>query len=862
MNLRFVCGVFALTVAFTPAAATTIVAPHMVKDILTDRGYGGSAPRDFVGAGNRFYFSAQTPLNGRELYVSDGTNAQLLADLVPGTGSSNVVPFGVSNGRIIVDADDAVAGEQISAVDAQTGTSVALINFGAPLRPGEPRASRIGQVGARTLFEIRGNGRELWSTDGTPGGTVQLPQGFYWGGPENFCNLGDRVLYIGSDGRSIWRTDGSAVGTTLVASLTQESQINSSARGGSACYFLFNRNSGWSLWRSDGTGATVAGLQSSGYPIALAATPTAAIVADRSTASRLRLWSTASAQPIADIADSATSALHTVGTRVVLVTGVTENSQSVSALFVSDGTAAGTRRLTVPADYSARADDGCSRVLGSVLVLSCERLWRIDPASGAVTSAATGYQSFDLIHAAVFGSALVGAGRPADQSDADEVWRTDGTATGTRELHDIWQKNRSSVGGVFPVAVNGTRIFFAGVQNDAAAGTLAARAFWRSDGTEAGTLEFPNALYGGGRIDALAAFGDGVLFMSQLNSSAAHYRSNGMPNDVRRVVDDTYFNLIQSSENRQSALLSCKVGTSSWDLCGMRSDDAQAAIVLPRGQDYGRVEVVGALDDKVVFYISDYSATPDRRGLWRSDGTAPGTFRIVPDLQPANHYGQPRPASLADGNRLWFDGTVYGNGGQRGLYVSDLTLAGTRLVAELPAVVTAFAKLGGGRIAFVAGEYNSQLWVSDGTPAGTQVLRTFTGTRIDRLEPVGGRVHFFAPNGSVLGYYVSDGTKHGTFAADLPSDLRIEGAQFPKAIDDGTAVLTCKAADTGLELCAIDADGSNLRLVQDIFPGPETSFIEFMARTSDALYFTADDGYHGSELWRIPFDRLFANGFE
>lgn len=221
MNLRFAYGLVALAVAIAPAAASTIIAPHLVKDILAGRGYGGSAPQHFLSTADRFYFSAQTPLNGRELYVSDGTSAQLLADLVPGTGSSYVMPLGISNGRIIVDADDAIAGEQISAVDAQTGSAVALVNFGAPMRPGEPRATRVGQIGARTLYEID-NGRELWSTDGTPGGTVPLPQALYWSALGSFCSLGGHALFVGSDGRSIWRTDGTAAGTTQIASLPQE----------------------------------------------------------------------------------------------------------------------------------------------------------------------------------------------------------------------------------------------------------------------------------------------------------------------------------------------------------------------------------------------------------------------------------------------------------------------------------------------------------------------------------------------------------------------------------------------------------------------------------------------------------------
>ena len=38
-------------------------------------------------------------------------------------------------------------------------------------------------------------------------------------------------------------------------------------------------------------------------------------------------------------------------------------------------------------------------------------------------------------------------------------------------------------------------------------------------------------------------------------------------------------------------------------------------------------------------------------------------------------------------------------------------------------------------------------------------------------------------------------------------------------------------------------------MVADIMPGPDGSYPGFLTRVGDRLYFAADDGVHGRELW-------------
>lgn len=866
MKLLFAFGAMIVGSIAVPAVATTFATPQMVKDIATGRGAGSSGPRDFLRAGGVAYFSAQTPLQGRELYATDGVNARLVADLTPGTGSSDPVPLGVGGGRLIVDAYGA-AGEQLLSVDPATGSSVVLFGLGSPLPGGSRRTQSTDGVGTRAVVKVIGSGHELWSTDGTPAGTMLLPHRAYGDAPgDMFCSLGNHAIFVGSNGHSLWRTDGTVAGTASVATLGDDLQAHESARIGGTCYFLFRRGFGWSLWRSDGNGAALVTQQSSATPLALVAAPSAVFVVDfvNSMPYRQRLWNAAAATPLLDIVVGSTSAkLNAVGSRVIFQTAVIENGQQTPAFFLSDGAAAGTQRLTPPSDFRG-FDRHCARAIGNVLVAACgTQISRIDTTNGAITSAYLPVEWPSFGPVTDIGGVVIGAGDPFSRVGGVEVWRTDGTAAGTRELHDIWPKSQDGLSSdMYLKSANGARLFFSHVLDYANGDGVDLKRLWRSDGTEAGTFELAPALYADGSVAALTPFGDGILFMSQLFGNARQYRSDGTPQGTTLIFDRASFSLLHSSESRRTALLSCNVGTSYWDLCGIQAHDTQAALVLPRGQQSGRAEVVGGLGDLVLFYISDINGSDDYRGLWRSDGTGPGTFRIVTDLQAANHYGTPYPVSLVDGNRLWLDGKVYSSQ-QRGLYLSDGTTSGTRLVASLPAVVTAFAKLGSRRVALLVGESDPQLWISDGTAAGTQRLLTLTGGYVRELERVGDRVHFIVAYGNgTAQYYLTDGTMAGTHLTGGSPNLSVLGGFGPKAISADMALLPCQGPAIGQELCAINADGGGLRLVQDIFPGPEGSGLRFLDRTTDAIYFTADDGYHGRELWRVPADRLFADGFD
>jgi ELWxxDGT repeat protein len=194
------------------------------------------------------------------------------------------------------------------------------------------------------------------------------------------------------------------------------------------------------------------------------------------------------------------------------------------------------------------------------------------------------------------------------------------------------------------------------------------------------------------------------------------------------------------------------------------------------------------------------------RELFRTDGTLAGTS-LVKDLMPGVTSSTIEQI-VAYNNRVWF--TVDGDYAYAGLYVTDGTEAGTvRLQSSWPKIADMAGM--GGKLYFAAdasGTGGTELWVSDGTTAGTQLVTqinpgpTNSGVRYITPDPTGTRILFRA----------SDGV-------------------------------------TGQELWSSDGTAAGTSLVADIWPGSGSSNLSQLVHFGGKVYFTAKDGTHGYELW-------------
>ena len=274
-------------------------------------------------------------------------------------------------------------------------------------------------------------------------------------------------------------------------------------------------------------------------------------------------------------------------------------------------------------------------------------------------------------------------------------------------------------------------------------------------------------------------------------------------------------------------------------------------------------------EGEILFTASPGASHTGQLALWRTDGTAAGTRILLPSVSTT-----PETARLGGATYFLAATTVDG----AGLWTTAGTAAGTRPILPdnaPPIPVNAYSlTVFGDALYFFAGGYPNggdppqpaqALWRSDGTPAGTRIVKTIDpphepqdvgGLLLPELTVAGGHL-FFRAEDDVHGaeLWTTDGTPEGTVmvkdinpgpASSLPGWLAAAGGRLYFAATDG---------EHGVELWQSDGTAEGTLMVQDIVPGPAPSNPEQLTGADGLLYFTADDGTHGREPWALPLPR-------
>lgn len=244
----------------------------------------------------------------------------------------------------------------------------------------------------------------------------------------------------------------------------------------------------------------------------------------------------------------------------------------------------------------------------------------------------------------------------------------------------------------------------------------------------------------------------------------------------------------------------------------------------------------------------------DNRNLWRTDGTAAGTFEICPF--PGEIW--PAPGSPL----TWFFAANFLEEETARLWRSDGTLAGTFPVS--PEFFYGVSTTPGPDHAFVpetglfffvsndaSAHWNEELWVTDGTVGGTRRvvdLNPASSSRPGSLHSLGGRVYFLS--GDELGHdrqlWTSDGTAAGTFRVkDLqPGDDRV---RLVERVGDRLVLLVVR--DGGIDVWR--SDGTEAGTVREAeIPAPADARPFHGRVAGPRLFFAlARQTAEPSELW-------------
>jgi ELWxxDGT repeat protein len=320
-------------------------------------------------------------------------------------------------------------------------------------------------------------------------------------------------------------------------------------------------------------------------------------------------------------------------------------------------------------------------------------------------------------------------------------------------------------------------------------------------------------------------------------------------------------------------------GCELWTTDGTEAGTVQAIEVGPFAANgsYGELTPVGS----TLFF--ENGGEP-----WLTDGTQAGTMQIK-DIRPG--YSALSNGFTPVSGNVFFAAFTDEDGFE--LWKTDGTEAGTGMVADIdPRPVSYSDQVGsssphelteaGGALFFAAttgavtaGRRGVELWRSDGTAAGTVIVRDINpvgDSNPSELIEIGGTVYFAADDGaSGVELWKSDGTRAGTKRV---KDINGIGSSNPRSLTEmnGTLYFTAyKNPQQGRELWKSDGTAAGTVLVKDLNllrpPPYDSTPIDDsdVLGTSDetgssdpaelivvdnTLFFSAFDPLHGRELWR------------
>jgi ELWxxDGT repeat protein len=864
-----------------PAASTHAQAPVLVKDLVT--GTAASDPQDLVVVGSTLFFSANDGAAGRELWKSDGTEAgtALVKDVRSGgldSGPANLTSVGPV---LFFTADDGIHGRELWKSDG-TATGTVLVADLSPSEFGSDLTS-LTAVGGTLYFvgSVYGVGSGLWRSDGTAAGTVLLrllscafPRD---GACANTLTDVNGTLFFAaasSAGWELWKSNGTTAGTAMVSDICPGScnsigyVIPKLTHVDGTLYFQADDGTrGRELWRSDGTIAgtvlvkdIIAGSSGS-WPDQVVAVNSRVYFRASDLALGSELWTSdgtgGGTVLVKDMnpgsASSLPTALVSVG-GVLYFTAVSPTSGG-AGLWRSDGTAAGTVLVR-----AATGGHSFTNIAGTLMFGYDGELWRSDGTTAGTVQVKDirpgSTRSSPLGLTSIGGTLLFSAD---DGTAGRELWRSDGTAAGTWRVKDVNARG-AGAGLGWLTNVNG-RLFFTANGSDVGVGPDTGVELWSSDGTAAGTA-IVGDLYGDSSPYSLVGANGAVFFLREDPDLYGYYvlwRSDGRSlTAVWSSQEDPAEGLPGSLRRFGTDVVFRADGTQSGRMKLWKSDGTAAGTTVLEAFGSASVRDLRNVGGTQFFTVGGLFS--DSVSLWKKDSATTGAVQLK-----AGWTYDSGPWLLTDVQGTPF--FVAGGAADAELWTSDGTPAGTVLVKDIRA--GAGSEPRGltnvdGIVYFTAddGVHGRELWRSDGTAAGTILVKDIRpGAGGSEIEGppihVNGRLFFFANDGATgRELWTSDGTAAGTV---LVRDIRpgTEGSfplpEFGPLMADVDGVLYFPTDDgaTGLELWRSDGTPGGTTRVADLRPGPAGSRPSDLTNVNGTLYFVADNGPSGRELWKL-----------
>ena len=348
-----------------------------------------------------------------------------------------------------------------------------------------------------------------------------------------------------------------------------------------------------------------------------------------------------------------------------------------------------------------------------------------------------------------------------------DLWSSDGTSAGTQMIRDSTAPNLFSQLGAPPrMTVAGNNAYYFYKVNDNVI-------LFTTDATPAGTIAidtFNAATEVIGELGATDSLFYFTLTKTVNNQEVIEiWRTNGTSANTFSIG-----NIGSHSTGTQPHYVGKNGNTLYYTKSNYTSNNYIDELWSSDGTQLGTTQLTGFSASKGFSYNGQFvfqGSNGSTSGFYITDGTIPGTKLLKANLSsPISDF------KIYNG-KLFFCGSDGQSGSE--LYKTDGTPAGTELVKDLnpgsgSALPYNFTELNG-NLYFITGllAFGTQLWRTDGTTAGTQFVKLLAGP--SSLVALNGRIYFLAYD-SVRGLWESDGTDAGTHPV---SDTGLVGVEIP-----------------------------------------------------------------------------------
>lgn len=678
-----------------------------IKDIRP--GSTGSNPHNLTDVYGTLYFGADNGTTGIELWKSNGTAAGtvLVKDINPGSASSNPTYLCNSVGMLMFSASEGKYGRELWKSDGTaTGTVNILASVGREYADPQLITSNLNGWVYYTAWQSS-TGRELWKSNGTVAGTMRVKdirRGNINANIRSIVAMGTHMYFDADDGingQALWKTNGKPTGTVMVKDLSEGSNefgtiTNMKMLNNNLYFNTYTAYDGHYYYRSDGTTAGTVFIR------------------------KANQYEDPRYTYLNGYVFFYTSSFPADGPYILILNRI--NADGTGLVSILD--------YIVPAYYSLEDEYTFSPELlayNNTIVfpglLKNDEAFKLLMTKGTPGDASVLYDTYKPTKSSEPSSFVKANGYDffiaiGKSGDYTQLWRTDGTPMGTMLIKEFEDHISDIV--ITNIVASGNQVFIT-----TQGFTNAKWQLWKSNGMASGTMlvkeltDQPLGL----EFNSLISSGDGGVYFYA--PTGALWKSNGVATGTVMLKDFFEVSQIAQSGTRAFAIVRTSAGGEEvWKTNGTAAGTVKIKTIRTGAGNHVQSNYSHASNEKLYYFIADDGAHGYE--LWRTDGTTAGTFMVSDIVQGDESRNFPDISSMA-----WLGDTLLFSA-QSKLYITNGTNASTSVLSAEKNVDN-FMPFDSKMIFTHRIKYYGplELWVTDGTTAGTEYIRTLEDGSID-----------------------------------------------------------------------------------------------------------------------------------